>query len=286
MRWHGGYATCAAVLLIVEIGIALFVDDNVIRPHGGDVLAVMLLYCAVRAVTRLPAGVAAMTAFTGAIAIESAQLLDMPEQLGWQANPVLRTIFGHAFDPVDIAAYAIGLSAILLLEAMRAVRAGRMVGGTITPDTLWSLTLWLPAGFVAVNLVYWPAVLASGTLPADADSVAIPMLQAIPTAAVLGIVACGTTWWALRRRPATARWTEWRRDRPWRSWFWSSTLGGAALWLTAQAVFDITSGPPTYELLWSGYGLTLAAWLLGFRAILMVRQARSGSDNPRDDRSS
>ena len=51
MRW--GYALAALVLFAVEVVIALFVRDAFVRPYLGDVLAVMLVYAVLRAVTPL-----------------------------------------------------------------------------------------------------------------------------------------------------------------------------------------------------------------------------------------
>ena len=49
MRIKWGYAAAAVAVLLVEIGIALFVRDRVVRPYGGDVLAVIGVYLAARA---------------------------------------------------------------------------------------------------------------------------------------------------------------------------------------------------------------------------------------------
>ena len=43
-RWF--YAICFAGLFVVETLIALFVRDAFIRPYMGDVLVVILIYCA------------------------------------------------------------------------------------------------------------------------------------------------------------------------------------------------------------------------------------------------
>ena len=48
-----GYLVAALVLFAIEVLIALFVHDNFIRSHVGDVLAVGLVYATLRAATRV-----------------------------------------------------------------------------------------------------------------------------------------------------------------------------------------------------------------------------------------
>ena len=42
------YGISAFIILIIEILIALFVNDEFIRPYGGDILVVILLGCITR----------------------------------------------------------------------------------------------------------------------------------------------------------------------------------------------------------------------------------------------
>ncbi|BDW82705.1 membrane protein [Erythrobacter sp. Dej080120_24] len=120
MRLDRGYAFAAAGLLLVEIVIALFVRDNFVRPVLGDVLAVMLVYCAVLAIVDLPRILAAVFAFLEGVVIEAMQYLDALTALGLQHNPVARVVLGTTFSWGDIVAYAAGV--ILALVADRAWR--------------------------------------------------------------------------------------------------------------------------------------------------------------------
>lgn len=120
VRLDRGYAFAAAGLLLVEIVIALFVRDNFVRPVLGDVLAVMLVYCAVLAIVDLPRILAAVFAFLIGVVIEAMQYLDALTALGLQHNPVARTVLGTTFSWGDIVAYAAG--AVLALVADRAWR--------------------------------------------------------------------------------------------------------------------------------------------------------------------
>jgi hypothetical protein len=80
------YALAALVLFAIEVFIALFVRDAFIRPYVGDVLAVMLVYCALRAI--FPIGVAegAVAALGLAFAIETAQAFGLIGALGWRGT--------------------------------------------------------------------------------------------------------------------------------------------------------------------------------------------------------
>ena len=52
-RLHRGYALAAVILFAIEVVIALYVRDRFVRPHLGDTLAVLLVYCGLRATTRI-----------------------------------------------------------------------------------------------------------------------------------------------------------------------------------------------------------------------------------------
>jgi hypothetical protein len=114
-----GYLAVAIVLFAIETLIALYVRDDFIRPYVGDVLAVALVYAALRAVTAL--GVYQALALTLAIAltIELSQALNLLGALGLGANPIARTVLGGVFDWADLAAYAAGAAIILVIEHAR-----------------------------------------------------------------------------------------------------------------------------------------------------------------------
>lgn len=113
------YALAAVVVFLIEVAIALWVHDDLIRPHGGDVLAVVLVYLGLRAVT--PAGVrgGAAIAFAIAVVVEVSQWFRLAARLGLSANGLGETLIGSSFDTSDLIAYAIGALAILAIEAMR-----------------------------------------------------------------------------------------------------------------------------------------------------------------------
>lgn len=118
-RWRPGYAALAAIVLIVEIGIALFVRDRWIRPHGGDVLAVILVYLAVRAVTRWSVGTSVAVALGVAVAVELGQYIGILRYIGLDHVPAVRVIMGTGFDPADFVSYGIGGLIVMVVERLR-----------------------------------------------------------------------------------------------------------------------------------------------------------------------
>lgn len=117
--WRPAYAVAAAALLAVELVIAVAVHDSFVRPYLGDSLAVLLVYAALRAVTRLAPVPAAALAFCVAALIEFGQLIGLLNILGLQHSVVARTLLGTGFDPQDFIAYAAGALAALAFERWR-----------------------------------------------------------------------------------------------------------------------------------------------------------------------
>ena len=116
-RW--GYPGAALAVLLVEIGIALWVRDRLVRPYGGDVLAVIGVYLAVRAVTGWRVGVAVAAALCVALLIELGQLFGLTARIGLAEGSAAAVALGSGFDPLDLAAYALGGLVVLAVERVR-----------------------------------------------------------------------------------------------------------------------------------------------------------------------
>ena len=101
------YIIAFAVILLIEVLIAVFVHDNFIRPYVGDVLVIVLIYCFLRIFLPpyifLPPGI-----FFFAATVEFLQLFNFAKILGVQDNRVLSVIIGSTFDLNDITCYAVG----------------------------------------------------------------------------------------------------------------------------------------------------------------------------------
>jgi hypothetical protein len=115
---RAAYALAAMAIFAVEVLIALFVRDAFVRPYGGDVLAVALVYAALRAVTPLRMWPAIATSFAIAVLIELGQLVHILDMLGLADNKVARIVLGSGFEWLDFAAYAAGAALALGVEAL------------------------------------------------------------------------------------------------------------------------------------------------------------------------
>ena len=108
MTFRPGYAVAAAVLLAVEVLIALFVRDAFVRPYLGDVLAVILVFAGIRAVIATGPWTAAAVALSIAVVIEFGQLIGVLDILGLAHHQWLRIVLGTGFDVKDLLAYGVG----------------------------------------------------------------------------------------------------------------------------------------------------------------------------------
>lgn len=113
------YALAGAVIFTIEVLIALFVHDDLVRPYIGDVLAVVLVYLGLRAVTPLPVLPAVIITLGVAAAIEFAQLFHMLDALGLSHSRLARVVLGGVFDLKDLACYAVGALVVLVVENLR-----------------------------------------------------------------------------------------------------------------------------------------------------------------------
>ncbi len=110
------YVVIFAMLLLVEIGIALFVRDRFVRPYLGDVLVTVLLCCLCRAV--IPKGVTALPiyVFLFASLVEVAQYFDIVKLLGLESNALISTIMGRSFSFLDLICYGVGCFVFWIAE--------------------------------------------------------------------------------------------------------------------------------------------------------------------------
>jgi hypothetical protein len=116
------YLIIALVIFVMEILIALYVHDDFVRPWGGDVLVVVLLYCLVRGVTRLNVPAAALSVLAFSWFMEVLQHFQIVRILGLEGNAVARTIIGTTFSWSDIVAYTLGIVFVVGVEVMMGKR--------------------------------------------------------------------------------------------------------------------------------------------------------------------
>ena len=110
------YAGIAILVFMIEVMIALLVEDAFIRPYLGDVLVVILIYCVVKSFFQWSVMAVALGVLIFAFTIEFLQLIRIVEILGLSNSTIARTVIGTSFSWVDLAAYMAGIGVVLLIE--------------------------------------------------------------------------------------------------------------------------------------------------------------------------
>lgn len=102
------YAVACIILLILEVLIARYVQDRFVRPYLGDVLVVIVLYTAIRAVIPDKIALLPLYLFIFAAGVEFLQYFKLLQMLGLQKNTFFRIVLGSTFDWKDILCYGVG----------------------------------------------------------------------------------------------------------------------------------------------------------------------------------
>ena len=107
------YIVICLILLGVEVLIALFVDDKIIRPFGGDVIVIWVIYCFVQALLggRNNHYIVAGGVMVFAFFVEFLQYIHIIDILGLRDIAFFRVLIGTSFSWIDILCYAIGAAA-------------------------------------------------------------------------------------------------------------------------------------------------------------------------------
>ena len=108
------YGIAFALLLLIEVIIALYVNDSFIRPYVGDMLVVILVYSFTRIFIPEKCRLLPLYVFIFAAGVEVLQYFKLVHVLGLEDNRFLRIVLGSVFDIKDIACYGVGC---ILLEA-------------------------------------------------------------------------------------------------------------------------------------------------------------------------
>lgn len=117
----------AILLFLVEVFIALFINDNIIRPYIGDVLVVILLYYLVKSFFDLAHVETAIAVLLFAYCIETLQYFNIVGLLGLSHSKIANIIIGTHFSWIDILAYTLGIIIILVVENFKRTKNTRMI---------------------------------------------------------------------------------------------------------------------------------------------------------------
>lgn len=114
MKINFRYLKAFIAIFLVELFIAVFVHDRIIRPYIGDILVIVLLYTFIKIFTKKKIRLLPVYLFVFAAFVEGMQYFNIVKVLGLENNKVLSIIIGSTFDIKDILCYLAG-SIILLI---------------------------------------------------------------------------------------------------------------------------------------------------------------------------
>ena len=118
MTFNKKYGFAFVLLLLVEILIGVFINDNFIRPFIGDVLVVILIYCLIKTFLKKECVLLPLYIFIFATAVEICQYFDLVTILGLQNNRLARIIIGTTFDINDLVCYFVGFVTLILWQML------------------------------------------------------------------------------------------------------------------------------------------------------------------------
>ncbi len=113
------------VLTVVEVLIAMFVHDEWVRPYGGDIIIIFVIYAFIRML--LPHGLVSLpiVILLFACLAEGLQYINIVEKLGLGDIEFFNVLLGTVGDVKDIICYAVGCLILIIYEIIRAVFFGK-----------------------------------------------------------------------------------------------------------------------------------------------------------------
>lgn len=110
------YIAGFALLLVIEILIALFIHGGFIRFYMGDVIVVWVIYCFVKMLfPEINGYITALGAMIFAFVTEFLQYIHIVDILGLGDIQFFRTLIGTSFSIVDLVCYAVGTAVTVVL---------------------------------------------------------------------------------------------------------------------------------------------------------------------------
>jgi uncharacterized membrane protein len=97
LRFHPFYFILTILFLIIEIIIAVYVNDRFIRPFLGDMFVVILIYCFVRTFLKIGVKRTIILVLGIAFTVEALQYFDFIKLLGLQTSTPAKIILGNTF---------------------------------------------------------------------------------------------------------------------------------------------------------------------------------------------
>lgn len=115
-RLHSRYLLLALIIFLIEVFIALYVHDAIVRPYIGDVLVVILIYCVLKGSVNISDTKAMIAVLLFSYCIELLQYFKMVQLLGLGHSTLANVVLGNTFAWTDILAYTVGIGIVWFAE--------------------------------------------------------------------------------------------------------------------------------------------------------------------------
>ncbi|MGN6399077.1 MAG: DUF2809 domain-containing protein [Flavisolibacter sp.] len=113
------YFLAALVLFLIEVFIASFVHDRIVRPYIGDLLVVIFIYCFCTSFVDAPVSAMALSVLLFAYVVELLQYLNFIHYIGLHQSKLANIILGNSFQWIDMIAYTIGILLVFCFEFLK-----------------------------------------------------------------------------------------------------------------------------------------------------------------------
>lgn len=116
LRFQIHYFILTLILLLIEVLIAVYMNDAIVRPYIGDLLVVILLYCFVKTFLAASVSTVASGVLLFSFLIETGQYFHLVSLLGLDHSAIAKVILGNSFAGMDLLMYVAGIICILIAE--------------------------------------------------------------------------------------------------------------------------------------------------------------------------
>ena len=106
----------AVIIFLVEVIIALYIKDKIIRPFVGDILVVIFMYNFIKAFINIKAINIAIFTLIFSFVVEILQYFNFVEMIGLGHNKAARIIIGTSFSWIDLLCYFIGFILLFFID--------------------------------------------------------------------------------------------------------------------------------------------------------------------------
>ncbi len=116
LRFNRNYFALTIILFVIEVYIAIFVNDAFVRPFLGDVIVVWFVYYFIRSFIAIKPIYIAVFTLLFSFAVEIGQYFKLIEILGLQEYKWARIVIGTSFSWWDLLCYVVGFGFLFLMD--------------------------------------------------------------------------------------------------------------------------------------------------------------------------